>query len=112
TLENQRVLWRGELWPGQPLEWEISKDAPQGGDPAAAEAEPAWHSVVRFELPLLGKVSGAIRLVGQRLHMQLRTETDAAALALRTHGAELADALSAAGSPLDSLTVKRDAAEP
>ncbi|HTN67766.1 MAG TPA: flagellar hook-length control protein FliK [Burkholderiaceae bacterium] len=112
TLENQRVLWRGELWPGQPLEWEISKDAPQGGDPAAAEAEPSWHSVVCFELPLLGKVSGAIRLVGQRLHMQLRTETEAAALALRAHGAELSDALSAAGSPLDSLTVKRDAAEP
>lgn len=112
TLENQRVLWRGELWPGQPLEWEISKDAPQGGDPATPDAEPSWQSVVRFELPLLGKVSGAIRLVGQRLQMQLRTETDAAALALRAHGPQLSDALSATGSPLDFLTVKRNAAEP
>lgn len=111
ALEQQRVLWRGELWPGQQLEWEISKDAPDDGHgPAAPDVEPSWQSVVRFELPLLGKVSGAIRLVGQRLQMQLRTETNAAALALRMHGGQLEEALSAAGSTLESLTVKRDEA--
>jgi hypothetical protein len=109
TLENQRVAWRGELWPGQALEWEISKDAPQDGAPDTLETEPSWHSVVRFELPLLGKVTGSIRLAGQRLQMQLRTETDGAALALRTHGAQLAEALGAAGANLESLTIKRDA---
>ena len=110
TLENQRLLWRGELWPGQLLEWEVSRDAPQDGHDAAPDAEPSWQSVVRFELPLLGKVSGAIRLVGQRLQLQPRTETDAAALALRAHGMQLSDALSAVGSTLESLTVKHDAA--
>lgn len=111
TLENQRVAWRGELWPGQPLEWEISKDAAQGGAHDTAPIEASWHSVVRFELPLLGKVTGSLRLVGQRLQLQLRTETDGAALALRTHSAQLADALGAAGTSLESLTVKRDVSE-
>ncbi len=114
TLENQCLLWRGELWPGQPLEWEISRDTlpnrHEPHDPHAA-AEAGWHSVVRFELPLLGPVTASIRLAGQHLRMQLRTDSDAAALALRSHGGQLADALGAAGTTLDSLTVKRDAAD-
>ncbi len=108
ALENQRVLWRGELWPGQPLEWEIGKEAPQDGREPTSDGEPAWHSVVRFELPQLGTVAASIRLQGQGLQIQLRTETEAAAGALRTHGGQLADALGAAGSPLESLTVRRD----
>ncbi len=117
TLEQQRVLWRGELWPGQPLEWEIRRDDDDRGDsdgehsagPEAA-AEPCWHSVVRFELPRLGKVSAALRLAGDRLQLQLRTDSDAAALALRQHGGQLSDALAAAGSTLESLKVQRDEA--
>lgn len=107
TLENQRVLWRGELWPGQPLEWEISRDAPDGGRDSAPPAEPTWQSVVRFELPLLGAVSATIKLAGQHVQMQLRTDSDAATAALRANGSRLADALGAAGSSLDALTVKR-----
>ena len=59
TLENQRVLWRGELWPGQPLEWEISKDAPQGGDPAATgcRAVLAQRGALRAAAPGQGERS-------------------------------------------------------
>lgn len=111
TLENQRLSWRGELWPGQPLEWEISRDAlPDRRQPPATApaAEAGWHSVVRFELPLLGPVTASIRLAGQHLRLQLRTASDATALALRSHGGQLADALGAAGATLDALTVQRD----
>lgn len=107
TLENQRVLWRGELWPGQPLEWEISRDAPDSNHNATPSGEPTWQSVVRFEMPLLGAVSATIKLVGQHVQMQLRTESDAATAMLRSNGSRLAEALDAAGSTLDSLTIKR-----
>ena len=105
TLENRRVQWQGELWPGQELEWEVSEDAPDG---EAADRTPTWNSAVKFELPNLGVVSAAIRLVGQHVQVQIRTETEDSASALRAHGAELAKALDAAGSPLDLLTVKQD----
>lgn len=105
TLENNRVMWQGELWPGQQLEWEVSQDAPQG---ETEESTPTWNSAVRFELPTLGLISATIHMVGDHVHVQVRTATDAAATALRAHGAELASALDAAGSPLDSLTVKQD----
>jgi hypothetical protein len=105
TLEQQRVVWQGELWPGQPMEWEVTKDAPDSKVPAA---ERSWQSVVRFELPTLGAVAASIRLTGSRLQVQVRAAKEDTASLLRTHGNELASALDAAGSPLDQLTVKRD----
>jgi hypothetical protein len=53
-------------------------------------------------------VAASIRLVGDRIHMQIRTGSDDATAALRLHGNELTESLAAAGSSLDSLIVKRD----
>jgi flagellar hook-length control protein FliK len=111
TLENQRLAWRGELWPGQALEWEIRREDAHDGNAdgaaahTAAEATPVWHSVVRFELPLLGAVSASIRLAGPQLQLCLRTDSDHAAAALRSNGPRLAAALEAAGSTLENLSV-------
>lgn len=107
ALEQQRVLWQGELWPGQPLEWEVSEQTPGNDAEAAVQA---WQSVVRFELPSLGTVTATIRLAGGHVQVNVRTATQAAASSLRAHGGLLAGALDAAGSPLDLLTVKQDGA--
>jgi hypothetical protein len=107
TLENQRLVWHGELWPGQQMEWEVSRDAPDNKQ--TEEAQQSWQSVVRFELPTLGTVSATINLVGDHVYMQIRTTTEEAASSLRTHGNELIEAMENAGTPLDSLTVKQDA---
>ncbi|MFD2272946.1 flagellar hook-length control protein FliK [Undibacterium arcticum] len=107
TLEHQRLQWQGEVWPGQRMDWQVSQDAPEGGDRDGPELQ-SWQSAVRFELPGLGVVSATIHLLGENLHIQLRTATETTATALRDHSQQLADALGAAGSPLDSLTVKQD----
>jgi hypothetical protein len=105
TLEQQQLRWRGELWPGQQLEWEIDRDQPDG---SGQEQEAVWNSAVRFELPHLGNVSASIRLAGDHVQVQINTGSDEAAAALRGHAGMLADALAAAGSQLDALLVKRD----
>ncbi|MGZ3158404.1 MAG: flagellar hook-length control protein FliK, partial [Burkholderiaceae bacterium] len=107
TLENQRVVWHGELWPGQKMEWEVSRDAPEKKQ--VEEAQQSWNSVVRFNLPKLGTVSATINLVGDRVYMQVRTTTEDTASSLRMHGDKLIEAMQSAGTPLDSLTVKQDA---
>jgi hypothetical protein len=109
TLENQRLQWQGEIWPGQAMNWEISKDAPdKGSEDGTSEKNETWQSAVRFNLPSLGTVSASIQLVGEHLQIHVRTSTEETASSLRTHAGKLADALGAAGTFLDSLTVKQD----
>lgn len=107
TLEQHRIAWQGELWPGQPIEWEIDEDTPQTNH--AEFQERTWQSVIRFELPTLGKVAATIRLTGERVQVQVRTANEDTATLLRAHGDTLGAALAAAGSPLEQFSVKRDA---
>lgn len=105
TLEQKRILWQGELFPGQPLQWEISDDTPEQKNDQA-EAQTAWNSTVRFTLPTLGSVSASIRLSGDHVQVQVNTANAETAATLKNHGPLLADAMGAAGTTLDSLLVK------
>lgn len=107
TLEQRRIMWQGELFPGQPLEWEISDDTPEQ-KPDQSEPEKTWNSSVRFSLPSLGSVSATIRLSGEHIQIQVNTANEEIASTLRNHGKLLADALDSAGSTLDSLLIKAD----
>lgn len=106
TLEQKRIMWQGELFPGQPLEWEISDDTPEQRN-ELSEPETSWNSTVRFTLPTLGSVSATIRLSGEHVQVQVNTANEETAATLRNHGPLLADALGAAGSKLDSLLVRQ-----
>jgi hypothetical protein len=110
TLDQPRITWHGEVWPSQRMEWDISRDDSdqQQAQQENREAVPTWQSVVRFNFEHLGAVSASIRLVGDQIHMQIRTNNEGANEALRLHGSELADSMAAAGTALDSLIVKRE----
>ncbi|TWC65855.1 flagellar hook-length control protein FliK [Herbaspirillum sp. SJZ099] len=110
ALEQQRLVWHGEVWPGQHMEWEISQEHQDGNSQQQDEeaAPPAWHSLVRFNFEHLGGVSASIRLIGQQIHVQVKTDNEKTATALRSNSAMFADAMSAAGTSLDSLIVKQD----
>lgn len=103
TLEQQQIRWQGQLWPGQPMEWDVTEERARH-DPDNREAS-AWTSAVRFELPHLGPVEAVLRLADGRLQVQVRTDSDDTATALRTFAPLLAEALDAAGAPLDAFQV-------
>lgn len=103
TLENKRIEWQGELWPGQRFEWEVSEDTPR--QTHEGEPESSWSSTVRFEMPTLGNIAASIHLNNGRVQMHIRTATDSVASTLRANGNALASAMEDAGSPLDLLTV-------
>jgi hypothetical protein len=58
----------------------------------------------------LGKISATITLAGGHVQVRVGTASQNAAATLKAHGDLLASALDAAGSPLDSLTIKQDEA--
>jgi hypothetical protein len=104
THEQDKVRWQGDAWPGQKVEWEIDKDAPDGKQ-NGEEAQPAWRSGVRFRLPLLGKVDASVVLVGGALHIQIQTDTAESAAALRAQAGVLQQSLEASGAALASLAI-------
>ncbi len=106
TLEQNRFLWQGELWPGQALQWEVSDETPRDH---TSQVQSVWSSKVSFELPALGKVIAYLKLNGEQLTMQLQAETPAAAEQLQAHSNRLSTVLGAAGIPLAAFQVKTHA---
>lgn len=109
TLDYQRIVWRGEVWLGQAMEWEIREDSgDQSNKDKADPQEKSWQSTVRFDLPMLGTVMATIQLTGDQLQIQVKANKESTAASLKTSGQALATALDAAGLPLVSLSVKRN----
>jgi hypothetical protein len=107
THEQGRVDWQGQLWPGQQMAWQISRDAPQGGQrrPDGAPADAPWRSALRLRFPALGEISASVVLAGDRLHIQLQAGSEEIGSLLRARAGELHRALEASGNAPASLTV-------
>lgn len=102
ALDQRQLVWQGQLWPGQNLEWRI--DEPGQEPNANGEAQP-WFTQLRLHLPQLGDVSADLALVGSALRVRL-SAPDATAQGAMANGRDtLAGALSAAGLDLISFNV-------
>lgn len=104
SQEQARVVWQGQLAPGQPMQWEIERDAPERGQGGDEPPEPAWRSGMRFRLPLLGEIEATVVMVGNQCQVEIQAG-QAVGGALRQHAASLTMAMEAAGTPLSSLTI-------
>ena len=106
SQEQSRVLWQGQLLPGQQMEWEINKDAPEQRGGADGEApEPAWRSGMRFRLPLLGEIDATVVMVGNQCQVEIKAGSPDVGSLLRAHAARLGAAMEAAGTPLTALSI-------
>ena len=109
TMEQQRFVWQGELWPGQPMEWEITQND-QKQNSKQASPQDSWQSVVRFDLPQLGSIAAQLQLTGNHLRLNISTSDPTTALMLQNHAPELASALDVAGTRLDAIVIKNKTA--
>lgn len=103
--ENGRITWQGQVWPGQDMQWEIHKDAPEGGKRDPNDLEPGWRSGLRLRFAGLGEIAATVVIAGDQLHIQLKADSDETRSLLRARSGELVAALGAAGSPLASLDI-------
>jgi hypothetical protein len=98
TLENGQLLWSGQAWPGQPLEWRLhalDEDGAQAGE------EPVpWATQLRLSLPRLGAIVADLQITGSSLRLSLAAADPLAGAELESARAALAGALSDAGLKL------------
>ena len=105
ALSNDHVLWQGQVWPGQNMEWEI-EDATHERAADESQDSPTWTSTLRLNLPRLGTVAATLKLNGTGVTMALNAAERASADALRSAVMDLAGALDAAGVPLQAMVVE------
>lgn len=106
SVATQRLLWHGEIWPGQDMEWEIVR-----GDAGGAADEPAaetWSTRLHLEFPRLGIVDATLRLTPGGVAVVLATPYGASAADLRQEAPALAGAMEAAGLPAPGIVVQHE----
>lgn len=101
---TQRLVWHGEIWPKQFMDWEIERDARQGD--SAPDAAPVWHTSLRLTLPRLGAIEVRVQLTGQTVQLALHTSDTATATDLQVAIPALQQALAAAGLTLQGVETR------
>jgi flagellar hook-length control protein FliK len=110
AVATLRLVWHGEAWPNQPLEWEIVREDEQGQSAEAETDRTSWRTRLRLDTPRLGHVDASLLLTRDGVQMAIKTPDGATAADLQAALPQLAAALDAAGIPLLGLTIKHEPA--
>jgi len=113
VLESPQFVWRGDVWPGQTLTWQLRQDIDPEHDHAHADAAhdagTGWESDLKLSLPQLGNLTVHIKLdAHQAFSIRMVPERLAAETLLQQNREALATRLAEAGCTLHSLTVQHD----
>jgi len=104
TLEQHHLVWMGQIWPGQQMQWEIQ------GQPEHQSRQPderQWSTEMELALPKLGDVHARLVFAGSGLRMSLRA-ADSATVELFTRALpRLRNSLADAGVPLAAAVVEK-----
>jgi hypothetical protein len=101
---TQRLIWHGEVWPGQTMEWQIARDPPDNA--VDTEADERWATTLRLSTPRLGTVEASLRLSAGGVRITLVAPSDVSVSDLRNAAPALGQTLADAGIPLHGITVQ------
>lgn len=104
TLENQHMVWMGQVWPGQQMQWEIQGEPEHKG---RQQDERQWSTEMELSLPNLGDVRARLVFAESGLRLTLHA-TDAATAALFNRALpQLKNSLDNAGITLTAAIVEK-----
>ena len=101
---TQRMIWHGEVWPRQPMEWAIERDGRHGSEVDDDDAR--WITSLTLTTPALGEVAARLQVGKDGVRIVVQADTPASTQALRAAVPELDGALAAAGVPLRAMLVR------
>jgi hypothetical protein len=104
TLENHHVVWMGQVWPGQQMQWEI-QGQPEHRNGQQDERE--WSTEMELSLPKLGDVRARLVFAERGLRLTLHA-ADAATTELFNRALpQLRESLDHAGIALTAAVVSK-----
>lgn len=112
TLETGTIQWRGEIWPGQNMDWDITefRDDHQEKEPADHEVTQRagyWQTCVRLHLPNLGKITATLKLDPQGIRIQLDAASNEITQQLGKEQTALIDAMRSTGLTIHAIEIQQ-----
>jgi hypothetical protein len=110
-LENDRLVWRGEVWPGQAMQWEIAREHEEASPHASEPDLPAanWSTHITLELPRLGKITLNLRLdTRNNFDVRLSAQDEGASALMESARREVMQNMQAAGCVIQSVSVEKN----
>lgn len=107
AIANQQIVWQGQVWPGQAMDWRVEEQEARSGD---EEGGARWRTELRLQLPVLGAMTARLDLNGE--HLAIAIDVSGGPVSLTTMRAgedELRAMLEARGLALDAFRVTDDA---
>lgn len=101
VLESGLVAWRGQIWPGQFMHWQVSDDAPR--QVGAGAVPRTWRTELKLSLPNIGGLLAKIELHANGARLQIIVDSQTNAGRLREQAPALALQFHACGIPLNAL---------
>lgn len=110
-LDNQKLVWHGEVWPQQTMQWEIERKQQSidsyeqdHSDNPDVEHE-SIKSKISLQLPKLGNISAEIHLHQGKMRIQLSTNDQETSNTLKANTTTLIEALESSGQKLQQINV-------
>lgn len=107
ALDTHQLVWQGQVWPGQHMDWVVEERDARSNDNESEEAV-IWNTKLRLQLPHLGTVSAALAFTSSGLRINLAASDAATAETLKVAQGKLHHSLDAAGLQLLGVSVERN----
>jgi hypothetical protein len=95
TLQNGQLVFRGDLFPGQRMEWTVTEREAHRNQ--SGERERSWETSLKLDLPRLGPIQVSLDLAGTRIRLDVRAESEKTIPLLEAERGRLAEQLQTAG---------------
>ncbi|MDP2961334.1 MAG: flagellar hook-length control protein FliK [Sulfurimicrobium sp.] len=109
ALDSRQVVWQGQVWPGQAMDWRIEERSAheQGGGEIE---QPEWQTSLHLMLPQLGEISAKLILHPLGLRIQLGVTESATEKLMIEERQALQQGIETSGLQLAEIKVSREAA--
>lgn len=104
TLDSRQVMWQGQVWPGQTMDWRIEEREAheQGGEMVL----PEWQTSLRLVLPQLGEVAAKLTLHPQGVRIQLNAAESVTAHLMTEQATALQEGMQTSGLQVVEMKVR------
>lgn len=96
-LENHPLVWQGQAWPGQPLQWQLQLENEKDAVRPELEAQQVWQTRLDLDLPRLGAIGVSATLRAGQFSLRFEAGSTNTVALLRSSLSQLADRFELAG---------------